>query len=233
MKTTHRLAMLLTLFGVVIGNSRSTAFQAVDSIASVENILYINLKEVINKGVDLYNGGDIAGCYRLFEGTLRTIRPLLTHRAGLVKEIEEKLDVAEKEPVTWRKAFALRAALDKIRTELKPKPGFGEAKTSPAKPSEPVKPMKDEKKKVEDETKKKADEALMKKKADEDAKNKEAADAKKKADEEAKKKQPSEDKKKADNEDKKKTESVPKPSSEPKKGNKLGNPMELSEKKDG
>jgi hypothetical protein len=66
MKTTHRLAMFLILFGIVIGNPRLTAFQAVDSIASVENILYINLKEVINKGVDLITAVillDVIACF--------------------------------------------------------------------------------------------------------------------------------------------------------------------------
>ncbi|MFQ3593675.1 MAG: hypothetical protein SNJ82_10910, partial [Gemmataceae bacterium] len=66
--------------------------------------LAASLKEVINRGVDLYNGGEIASCYRLYEGALRAIKPLLGHRPALPKVIDEKLVESEKESVTWRKA---------------------------------------------------------------------------------------------------------------------------------
>jgi hypothetical protein len=96
--------------------------------AKLDLALAAGLKELINRGVDLYNGGEIASCYRLYEGALRAIKPLLRHRPELPKIINEKLAEAEKESVTWRKAFALRAALDKVRSELiKPLPDDKEA----------------------------------------------------------------------------------------------------------
>jgi chemotaxis protein histidine kinase CheA len=190
--------------------------------SALEATLATSLKEVINRGVDLYNGGEIASCYRLYEGALRAIKPLLQHRPELVRVIDEKLAEADKEAVGWRKAFALRAALDKVRGDLN-KPTDPES--DPSKRAEAQKKAEEEAtKKAEMEALKRAEEkkiaeAEEKKKADEEAmrlaeekKKAEAeAEAKKKADEEAKKKADEEAKKKADakkqlEDDKKKSE---------------------------
>ena len=45
--------------------------------------LHSTLKDVINHGAELYNSGEMTACYRLFEGSLMTIKPLLDHRPGL------------------------------------------------------------------------------------------------------------------------------------------------------
>ncbi len=87
---------------------------------ALEPVLYDNLKAVINRGVQLYNGGQIDACYRLFEGSLRTVRPLLAHKPALVKEIDKTLETVESNPIIWQRAFALRAVLDKVRKETKP-----------------------------------------------------------------------------------------------------------------
>src|SRR5262245_53684006 len=70
--------------------------------------LSVALKEVINRGADLYNAGDPAACYRLFEGSLMTIKPTLDRHPDLQKAIEKALAGAEKEPLMWQRAFALR-----------------------------------------------------------------------------------------------------------------------------
>src|SRR5213593_4712224 len=70
--------------------------------------LFGTLRDVINRGADLYNGGDPAACYRLFEGSLMSIRPLLEHRPELQKSIARGLASAERDPLTWRRAFTLR-----------------------------------------------------------------------------------------------------------------------------
>ena len=41
----------------------------------------------ISIGAPLYNQGDQAGCYRLYQGTLLAIEPLLGHRAALRREV--------------------------------------------------------------------------------------------------------------------------------------------------
>ena len=47
------------------------------------------LRTVINRGADLYNKGEWSGCYRLYEGSLLTVKPLLKHRPALQKAINE------------------------------------------------------------------------------------------------------------------------------------------------
>jgi hypothetical protein len=88
---------------------------------AMDTALFNTLREVINRGVDLYNEGNSAGCYRVFEGSLRTIGPLLKHHPAMQKMIDRSLGSAERDPVAWRRAFTLRRALDKVRAELNPK----------------------------------------------------------------------------------------------------------------
>src|SRR4051794_36080533 len=71
---------------------------------------FTNLRDVINRGVDLYNAGDAAACYRLYEGSLLTVRPFLDNHPDLQKTISTQLAAAERDPLTWRRAFTLRSA---------------------------------------------------------------------------------------------------------------------------
>lgn len=87
---------------------------------SVDATLYQTLKEVINRGAELYNAGEPGACYRLFEGSLMSVRPLLDHRPEVQKMIVRGLASAERDPLTWRRAFTLRSVLDKVRAELNP-----------------------------------------------------------------------------------------------------------------
>ncbi len=93
-----------------------------------EATLFQTLKEVINKGADLYNGGDPAACYRLFEGSLMSLKPMLENRPELQKTIAKALASAEKDPLMWRRAFTLRDALDKVRGEINPNRSKDKAK---------------------------------------------------------------------------------------------------------
>jgi hemoglobin len=84
-----------------------------------------DLFDVINRGCDLYNEPvyDPYGCYRLYEGALRTAAPLLDHHPQLQKLIAKTLEDAEKTGKETGKAdeaaFMLRKMLDKVRDELK------------------------------------------------------------------------------------------------------------------
>jgi len=77
------------------------------------------LKDVHNRGADLYNSGDVAGCYRLFQGALLTLRPLLDHRAELQKTIDGALAESERNPDMRRRAFALHRLIEDVRSQLK------------------------------------------------------------------------------------------------------------------
>jgi outer membrane biosynthesis protein TonB len=95
---------------------------AVNSTQDLDKALFGSLRDVINRGAEVYNDGDHAGCYRIFEGALRSVKPLLAHHKDLQKLIDEKLTAAEGDPVVWRRAFTLRSALDKVREKLNPNP---------------------------------------------------------------------------------------------------------------
>ena len=92
------------------------------STQALDKAVFDSLRDVINRGAEVYNDGDHGGCYRIFEGALRAVKPLLAHKPELQKMIGEKLTAAEGDPVVWRRAFTLRSALDKVRSELNPNP---------------------------------------------------------------------------------------------------------------
>src|SRR4051812_33194254 len=78
------------------------------------------LRTVINQGADLYNNGDWAGCYRLYEGTLLGIQPLLDHRPELQKAIDTAVVEAARSPQIGDRAFVLRKAIDRVRKDTGP-----------------------------------------------------------------------------------------------------------------
>jgi hemoglobin len=89
----------------------------------VDQRIYKLLKDVINTGADLYNNrNDHNGCYRLYQGSLMTLRPMLDHRPAMQKVIDEALEKAKRAQNPGDSAFDLRAAIDRIRDETGGKP---------------------------------------------------------------------------------------------------------------
>src|SRR5947209_218851 len=78
-----------------------------------------DLFDVINRGVALYNDGEWAGCYHPFEGSLRTIGPLLDHHPKLQQLMVDGLKDAEGLARADQQAYRLREVLDKVREDLK------------------------------------------------------------------------------------------------------------------
>jgi hemoglobin len=76
-------------------------------------------------GTDIYNGGDHAGCERLYQGTLQALLPMLDHRPNLVATITEKLASAKGQRAA-QAATTLREALDAIMGHVKPAPTLWE-----------------------------------------------------------------------------------------------------------
>ena len=78
------------------------------------------LRDVHNKGADLYNTTkDYAAAFRMYEGALRTVRPLLPARPSAQKLIDEGLAAADKETDAARQAFLLHETIEKVRSHLK------------------------------------------------------------------------------------------------------------------
>ncbi len=77
-----------------------------------------SLRGVINTGVKLFNdNGDHVGCYRLFHGSLLSIKPLVADE--LQRDIDACIARAEGMAKYDDRAFELRGCLDRVRAKLK------------------------------------------------------------------------------------------------------------------
>ena len=88
---------------------------------TIDAHVFGTLRLFINQGAEVYNSGDYLGCYRLYEGALTSIKPILAHRPNLQKAIDGGLAQAKtsRDP---DKAFVLRSVIDQIRKETNPNP---------------------------------------------------------------------------------------------------------------
>jgi hemoglobin len=79
-------------------------------------------------GTELYNNkNDTDGCFRIYQGALMVVQPLLDHRPKLAQLVKEKLDRSKLQSPK-EGAFALRLVLDEIMNEIAP-PQKTETKT--------------------------------------------------------------------------------------------------------
>jgi hypothetical protein len=85
-----------------------------------DKLVVDSLRDVHNKGADLFNESkDFMGTYRMYQGALLTVKPLLAHRPAAQKLIAEGLAAAEKELTQSQKAFKLHETIEAIRTMLR------------------------------------------------------------------------------------------------------------------
>jgi hemoglobin len=117
-----------TLFTFVFPAVDLNASQAQDKpsetikTADLDRQIYDLLRTVINTGADLYNReADRPGCYRVYQGCLLTLRPLLGHHPDLQKEIDSAFADADRMPDAAGRAFRLRYALNMMRQKFDPK----------------------------------------------------------------------------------------------------------------
>jgi hemoglobin len=104
------------------GSTWSQTGQAGLDLKELDQRVYNLLRDVINTGATLYNKqNDYNGCYRVYQGSLMTLRPLLDHRPGLQKVIDDAFAAADRERSVTERAFILRAAIDRVREETRGK----------------------------------------------------------------------------------------------------------------
>lgn len=81
------------------------------------------LREVHDRGADLYNTKkDYVGTYRLYQGSLLTVKPLLAHRPEAQKLVEGGLAAAEKESDPATRAYLLHKTIEDLRTHIRSTP---------------------------------------------------------------------------------------------------------------
>lgn len=78
------------------------------------------LKEMHNKGAVLYNAGDAAGSFRVYNTTLLCVKPFLQHRPAVQKSIDTGIAEAEKSDTVKLQAYRLHELIERVRAELKP-----------------------------------------------------------------------------------------------------------------
>lgn len=79
-----------------------------------------SLREVHHVGRELFNNSkDFGGTYRVYQGALLAVKPLLGHRPEVQKGIEAGLNAAEKEGDAARRAYMLHETIENARTALK------------------------------------------------------------------------------------------------------------------
>ena len=133
----------------LLGSAASADDAKLPDAKTFDKLVIDSLREVHNRGADLYNTSkDYPGAYRVYQGALATVRPLLAHRPETQKIIDAGLAAAEKETDPARKAFVLHDAIEAVRKNLKVVNGFipPEPKSDDTKPDD----KKPEDKKPED-----------------------------------------------------------------------------------
>lgn len=139
---TNRILPALALAGLLAaGAGRATADDPkLPDAKAFDKLVVDTLRDVHNKGADLYNTSkDFSGTYRMYQGALVAVRPLLGHRAEAQKLIDTGLLAAEKESDAARKAFVLHETIEAVRKDLK---GAVEPKKPVDPPTKPVDPPK-------------------------------------------------------------------------------------------
>jgi hypothetical protein len=116
------LALLLAGLTVATANGQDkpisppSAFDQTEMLKRVVKSCY----DAAAQGTEIYNKGNYEGCYRLYQGTLIAVQPLLSDRsAKLAASVKERLDSAKNMPAELA-AHELRKALDEIQKEIAP-----------------------------------------------------------------------------------------------------------------
>jgi hypothetical protein len=116
---------------------------------ALEKSIEETLRKVIDLGANIYNKqSDYNGCFRLYEGALLTLRPVLIKYPELQKAIDSAIDQAYTLVRVDERAHALRTVLGTIRMQFNPalRPADGDKKGD-AKDDKKTEEKKDDKKK--------------------------------------------------------------------------------------
>jgi hypothetical protein len=111
------------LLALATGGSLLADDPKLPDVKAFDKLVVDTLRDVHNKGADLYNTKkEFEGTYRMYQGALFTVRPLLAHQPAAQKLIDDGLAAAEKETSMAQKAFKLHEAIEAVRAHLKGEP---------------------------------------------------------------------------------------------------------------
>lgn len=115
-----KLRLLPILCLVVTFASASAQAPAAKLVAEVDldRIAIDVLKEMHNKGAELYNAGEPSGCLKIYGTALLTVKPFLKHRPAIQKSIDDGIAEVEKAEGAKLQAFKMHGLIEKIRADL-------------------------------------------------------------------------------------------------------------------
>ncbi len=113
-----RLVTILCLvFTLSPASAQQTAVKPVVE-SDLDRIAIDVLKEMHNKGAELYNAGEPAGCLKIYGTALLSVKPFLKHRPSIQKSIDAGMVDVEKAEGSKLQAFKLHELIEKIRADL-------------------------------------------------------------------------------------------------------------------
>lgn len=118
MNAGRRLMRLGWVGGLVLFGIGTVAAAEADK-AALDRQVFEVLKDVHNAGADLHNAGDPAGCFRLYQGGLMALKPILGHRPEAQQIIDRGLKSAEVQPTPPQRSFALHKTFEELRNLLR------------------------------------------------------------------------------------------------------------------
>ncbi len=137
----HPIAALAVLFSATIAAADDPKLP---DAKAFDKLVVDSLRDVHNAGADLYNmSKDFTGTYRMYQGALLTVRPLLAHRPAAQKIIDDGIAASDKETGVAQKAFKLHEAIEGVRSLLKGETVKKDEKKPEGKKPEGKKPPED------------------------------------------------------------------------------------------
>jgi hypothetical protein len=114
-----RPPMRYLLSALLVVCCQATPVSAQDAKANIDRQVSDALRDVHDRGADLYNTGDSASGYHIYQGGLIVARGMLGHRSDLQKLIADGLAAAERQPSVARRAFMLHELIEQVRGDLR------------------------------------------------------------------------------------------------------------------
>ena len=114
-----RSLLAVVACAVVVAGARAADPPPFATPADLDQVAVEVLKELHNRGADLYNAADAAGAMRLYDTTLRAVGPFLAHRPKVQAVIADGLLDAAKIDGAKAQAYRLHELIDQVRNDLK------------------------------------------------------------------------------------------------------------------
>jgi hemoglobin len=87
--------------------------------ADINDRVVQGLVAALEIGVPLFNRGDHIGCYRVYQGALASIKPMLASTPEVAQKIQSRMEKADGLGSPAQKAYELRNAIDEVRSTLR------------------------------------------------------------------------------------------------------------------